>query len=446
MTSDRAMLARALTLLREHGTNTDGVLVVTDPWTILVTAEMDRDAVAALMAQKCLVGIGQMRFRIMRETLPEPKTPPVLPSVAATEMVTARPSPQQMQRAVLLVLDAENAYHTHRDAGLPFHPATIRDAAREVGEIAFAFAYGNIEAIPARVREDLTMSGFPLVHCQRLRDSNGGKDTVDEHIQDLVRRFLTHSAVDSVVFVSDDRNFAPILRGVVDAGKRLVRLTLRGESMLDQIGEVRRLPHGESVAPAPNGKRWDPDVIIDDLRDLPTLPPGDWPAMLQRIRLRAPFVQHFLRIAVRAYLGTWGRAPLSFLGLVELVDSCVRQEDRPHISKDDLHRTLSALVDIGVIRKFTRSYGKDGERPRYEPNWGHPFCAAAIADISKEQEGTGRRSWSRRMQQRREVANGTPTSTDTEASGRTRKRRTQRRHGRERTREDDRGPIPPSVA
>jgi hypothetical protein len=245
------VLARALAALRERAVLGGDGLVITDPWTVLDRLELPRDCVALLgNPHRCLVGLGRGRFRIVRESLPSDEPPPLPeaplePESEAPASSSARPTPPPAEPArtprFLLILDAENVLWTHRDAGIPFDPSAIRDRAAAIGTIAFAFAYGNLEKIPLRAREDLTIASFPLIHCQRLRDRNGGKDTVDEHLQDLINRFLNYDAVDGVILVTDDRDFAPIMRAVLDAGKRLIRFTVRGESMLDQIGEVHRL-------------------------------------------------------------------------------------------------------------------------------------------------------------------------------------------------------------
>lgn len=396
MAIDRSVLARALGALRERAVFGGDGLVITDPWTVLDRVELPRECLALLVQYRCLVSIPTQRgrFRIVRETppvddasaLPPVAPPPTrddpIPSAPATPPPMTIAEPPRAPR-FLLILDAENVSLTHRDAGIPFRPAAIRDLAGGVGSIAFAFAYGNIEALPARTREDLTLAGFPLVHCQRLRDGNGGKDTVDEHIQDLIHRFLDSDAVDGVILVSDDRNFAPIMREALDRGKRVVRVTLRGEAMLDQIGEVRRLPSGNGNGHAPEpARRWAPELIIEDLRTLPQA--EDFGQVLRRIRLRAPLVSQFLRAFVRRYWmqcgATWS---MHFQRLVEFADSVVRDEDRSDVSPDDVRSLLSTLDEIGVVRLVNVPSRRDAERTfrAYLPNWGHPFCADAISDI-----------------------------------------------------------------
>lgn len=406
MPIDRSLLTRALGALRERAVAGGEGLVITDPWTVLDHVGLPRQCVADLVAARCLESVPTQRgrYRIKRETLPNDGPLPEAPSapresaVAAPTVPAPTPSvatgPTRAPR-FLLILDAENALWTHRDAGLPFDPAAIRDAAAAMGPIAFAFAYGNVEKIPPRTREDLTIAGFPLMHCQRLRDGNGGKDTVDENAQDLIGRFVTYDAVDGVILVTDDRNFAPIMRGILDAGKRLIRLTIRGEAMLDALGEVRQLhrPEPGNGRHAATDRRWNPDLVIEDLRRLPSLPAEERGPMLRRIQLQAPLVQRFLRALLRRLWGRLGSdQKMYFPSLLTFADAMVREEDRADISHDDLRAFCSTLNDIGVLRMISFTHVDGGDRRAYRPDWDHPFCADAIADIRDQQ----RTQWRRR--------------------------------------------------
>ncbi len=391
------MLARALGALRERAVFGGDGFVITDPWTVLDRVELPRECVSLLVNRyRCLVSIPTQkgRFRIVRETLPvndASALPPAAPSPtgdAPTPSAPAAPPPTTITEPAraprfLLILDVENVLWTHRGAGLAFEPSAIRDRASAIGTIAFAFAYGNLEKIPPRARENLTMAGFPLIHCQRLRDGNGGKDTVDEHIQDLIRRFLDCGAVDGVILVTDDRNFAPIMRGVLDAGKRLIRFTLRAEAMLDQIGEVRRLllESGNGREPVAD-RRWAPEPVIEDLRLLPAMPREEWGPTIRRIQLRAPLVSRFLHALLRRCWGRLGEErTMHFPSLVTFADDMVRAEDRADISRDDLWSFCSALNEIGVFLTISFTHEDGSDRRAYRPDWNHPFCAEAIADI-----------------------------------------------------------------
>lgn len=406
MTIDRSLLTRALGALRERAVAGGEGLVITDPWTVLDHVGLPRQCVADLVQTHCLESVPTQkgRYRIKRETPPSDEPPPEAPSAPREPAVAAPTVPAPTPPAAtgparaprfLFILDAENALWTHRDAGLLFDPAAIRDAAAAVGTIAFAFAYGNVERIPTRDRENLTIAGFPLMHCQRLRDGNGGKDTVDENAQDLIGRFVTYGAVDGVILVTDDRNFAPIMRGVLDAGKRLIRFTVRGEAMLDALGEVRRLhlPGTGNGRHAATDRRWNPDLIIEDLRRLPSLPAEEWGPTLRRIQLQAPFVQRFLRALLRRLWGRLGpEQTMPFRILVTYADETVREEDQSDISQDDIRAFCSMLNEIGIIRMVPFTHADGGERRAYRPDWAHPFCADAIADIRDQRRGRRRRT------------------------------------------------------
>ncbi len=54
---------------------------------------------------------------------------------------------------------------------------------------------------------------------------------------------------------------------------------------------------------------------------------------------------------------------------------------------DAIRDFLGACIAAGVLLKFTVDT-EDGPRPRYRPNWEHPFCRSAIADIVTTEEGS----------------------------------------------------------
>ena len=443
------MLARALEVLVQKGRQGDTIV---DPHSWLDRAGIPREAVVQLIERRCLTGLGRMRFRLDRTELPPPKAaravaPPVteplfdpfdgtplglqphppaptpapgpLPPIAAPE--PAQPAPSLPATAAppsgptaarsarfLLVVDAENVLRTCRDLHAPFRPEVIREIANQYGEVAFAFALGNLLAITQRDRELLTFAGFPLLHCARLSDGNGGKDTVDENAQDLIRRFLDHGAVDGVILATDDRNFIPIMVGVRDRGYRLIRIAVRTGTDLDRVGEVRHLPlhDGETEGgPAAPMRPWAPQLIIDGLQALFSVTtPLERERAIRNMSLQAPLVYRLLRAFLRR---RWGmRSPdwlTGFLTLLDDLDAMVLEADRAHVTKDDLRAFLTALNDIGVIEKIEgQKYGR--RQIGYRPNWGHPFCAYAIADI---QTRGGRSSRWQRPRGAQDGASGT---------------------------------------
>lgn len=299
----------------------------------------------------------------------------------------------------LLVIDAENHIYGCRDIGISFDPRRILDAARRQGAIAFAYALGNFRAIPQDAQEQIAIAGTNFlvnIHCPRLRDGSGGKDTTDQSLQALVERHLRHSRLDGVIFATDDRDFAPIMNAVLDARHpdtgaplRCIRLSLRSESMLDAIGEVVHLAaHDQGGS---SRRRWVPEILVEDLRLLPTMREDERPAMLQRMRLRAPFVVGLLRSIIRRFYGEERRqypyrAPelgaRSFLGFLEHAKACVFPNDRADVTIEELRSFCTALIEIGVIERTDFPHADGGTRPRYRPNWAHPFCTDAVADIA----------------------------------------------------------------
>lgn len=267
--------------------------------------------------------------------------------------------------------------HSCRETGESFDPAGIRQEATSIGEICFAFACANIDALTSRVRDALTLAGFTLVHCQRLRDVNGGKDTTDEQIQDLIRRFLNYASIAGVVLVSDDRNFAPIMNGILDRKLRCIRLTLHLGNALDTIGETRQLstPYGHANHQTA-ARRWAPDVIIDDIYGLKDAEPTEVETIIRRITLRAPFVMRLLGIFIQQ---RGHRRPLAFRNFVASCWEVLHDENRAHLNEEELEAFITELVRAEVVAKKTVTMDDGGERTVYAFNRQHPVFANALS-------------------------------------------------------------------
>ncbi|MDP3770711.1 MAG: NYN domain-containing protein [bacterium] len=442
---DDEVLARALEVLVQGSRQGDTIV---DPFSPLQKEGIPKEAVVQLIQRGCLVGQGRLRFRIVRTTLTPPRparvAPPplaeipdvpdgwfdqVLDSVPPPPAATIDPPPPPLleptteQRPIpatrpprfLLVVDVENVAKTCRDLHAPFRPEVIREVANQCGEVAFAFALGNLLAVSPRDRELLTLAGFPLLHCARLPDGNGGKDTVDENAQDLIGRFIDHNAVDGVILATDDRNFIPIMVRVRDRGRKLVRIAIRVGTELDRICDVRNLPlhDGETAeGPAAPTRPWTPQLIIDGLQALFSVTtPLERERAIRNMSLQAPLVYRLLRAFLRRRWST--RAPdwlVGFLAFLDDLDAMVLEADRAHVTKEDLRAFLTALNDIGVIEKIMGE--KHGRRQvGYRPNWSHPFCAHVIADI---RDRGGRSS---RWQRPRNAPHGTAGTNGSETNG-----------------------------
>ncbi|MDO8621931.1 MAG: NYN domain-containing protein [bacterium] len=415
---DDEVLARALEVLVQGSRQGDTIV---DPFSPLQKQGIPKEAVVQLIQRGCLVGQGRLRFRIVRTTLAPPRpaqvAPPPLaeipdvpdgwfeetinrvpPSHAATldppppplvaPTTEQRLAPATRAPCFLLVVDVENVARTCRDLHAPFRPEAVREVATQCGEIAFAFAVGNLLAVGQRDRELLTIAGFPLLHCARLPDGNGGKDTVDENIANLIHRFVDRGVVDGVILATDDRNFIPIMTHVRDRGLQLIRIAVRTGTELDRIGEVRYLPlhEGEPAngVPATPSKPWAPKIVVDGLQDLIRVSSQtERERAIRAMNLDAPLVCKVLRLFLRRWWSRNGpRWLTSFTIALDELRATVLVEDRVHITGDDLHAFLDALIQVGVIEKITSE--KQG-RPQhgYRPIWSHPFCQYVVSGVQE---------------------------------------------------------------
>lgn len=374
----RETLERAFAVLRAVATDEGDVRIVTDPWSALERAGCPRDAVAALLASGTIVGLGRMRFRVTDAALAE--AAPTPPAGAH------HPRP-----CVLLVVDVENVLHAHRDAGAPFEPGRIRAAANRVGPVGFAFALANFNAVTPRDRAALALAGFHTVHCEPLVDGAAGKDTVDNHLRDLVLRFLDHAAISAIVLMSDDRDFAPVLTAAHDRSVRAVVLSYRERLALGTLAEHRTLPltRAPRAPRATPTRRWNPEDAYAHLERMSaTADPAEQRTVIDALRTHAPLPHRVLRSFARKYLVWWGRQPLSFLGLVTVAERTL-DSGESLVTRDMLHQCFSVLVTMGVITR-TSIGREDAERVRYEPTWTHPYIADAVRDIGEQSEGTKR--------------------------------------------------------
>lgn len=328
---------------------------------------------------------------------------------------------------LLLIIDVENVVRTCRDLRAPFRPERIRELAVQHGEIAFGFALANVFALSPGDREAITGTAFPLVHCQRLRDGNGGKDTVDEHVADLIRRFLGSGAIDGVVIVTDDRNFIPIMMGVLDKGRRLIRIAVRRNTELDRIGEVLYLPlhtEGDASTAPTSSRRWNAEAFIEGLHELVGKgSASERDHAITMLGLRTPLPFRLLRAYLRRrYGGRRGEWKVSFPTLLDELSDVILPDDCAHVNTDDLSAFLTALIEIGVITRVETPMPVGRMRRGYYPNWKHPFCAHAIADIRDQEprwlqrrsDGNGRRD---RQDVGPPVNDGAPTELDSKRSG-----------------------------
>ncbi|MBI4142533.1 NYN domain-containing protein [Candidatus Uhrbacteria bacterium] len=316
--------------------------------------------------------------------LPIPR-PDVVPPPAAPASVV---EPTALRPRVVLVLDLENIMLTCSRAGARFDPVAIRERAQHVGDIALAFACGNYEAIPAGIRQRLTLSGFPLLHFERLGNGTvARKDVVDANLHDLVRRILDCApGMDGVVLVTDDQDFAPLITAIRDRGKRCIVLSPRRGSALARITEVVDLPL-TLRAREPVNPLWNPEEAILTLCEVAAAPEETTQREAStRLQLRSPLPARILRNTVRMYRRKHRGAASSFFGLMECARTSASAKELASLPDDAVRGFLEACIASGVLLQFEVKTD-EGPRPRYRPNWNHPFCRDAIADIVVAEEG-----------------------------------------------------------
>ncbi|MDO8424953.1 MAG: NYN domain-containing protein [bacterium] len=369
-------LARALAVCVAHAqVNGTEFRIVRNPWALLTSATLDQTLVAPLVAQGYLQGKGGLTFAIVRDTIVQPVVPVALPTYPR----------------YVLILDAENAARSCEQFGEPFTARHINDAVRDIGgRIVLRFAYATVEALSRRTREDLLLAGFHTIDCITLPNgAEGGKNVTDEYLQDLIRRLLELNAMDGIILVTDDRGFAPTMHAVIDSGKRMVRVSYRHESVLDSIGEVIRISLAGDAQPAgAEAALWEPGQFLDDLHALTiATDERDHRARMRAIRTRVTLPYRFLRSFVRWYFVNFGREQTyGFLFLLSRAMRHIRNVDRDAITNEILHEFLDAVITTGAFRTIEQP-AERGTKRSYGPNWDHPFCAAAIADIPAERAG-----------------------------------------------------------
>jgi hypothetical protein len=246
----------------------------------------------------------------------------------------------------LLVVDLENLTNTLKTARATLSMRAIRDSALEHGNVAFAYAFTNQQSLSRTVRQELLGAGFLIVLCPGHQSLEGEKDSVDATLADTVRRHLTHSNIEKLVLVSDDRDFLPILNDARDRKVDCVVFTVRPASSLESVATVCRLP----IEGAENGHpevSWSPELLLNDLdRDLPE---SDWKSSYDRMLLHAPIAARLLRyMIVRRRELPWNP---NFHAMLDLAEKCVPYRDRASITSQQLRAFLSALIETGVIER-----------------------------------------------------------------------------------------------
>lgn len=290
----------------------------------------------------------------------------------------------------VVVIDTENIVKTYAHMGGRFNPLIVRDAARELGTIAFAFAFANVEAIPDRTREELTINGFLFVNCAPASTNGavGRKDTVDEHIQDMIARFLEYANIDGVILVTDDQNFAPIIGNIRDHGKQCIVLTPRKATSLGRITRSIQLPF--AVEAPQTHADWNPEIAIAELRNAARAGKNTELASqaINRFHCLAPFPYRVLIRFLRRFRQTYHADSVGFVRISACMRSSISPEDRHTLPDEAITSFLSSLIaaDVIITNEVPTS---DGPMKRYAPSWWNPLCKRTVADIIA-QEAAGR--------------------------------------------------------
>lgn len=282
----------------------------------------------------------------------------------------------------VVIIDTENITKTYASAGGRFTPSVVRDAARELGTITFAFAFANIEAIPSRICEELTITGFPVIHCAPMHSNKvlARKDTVDENIQDIIARFLEYADIDGIVLVTDDQNFAPIIGNIRDHGKQCVVLTPRLGSSLGRITKSVQLPLNVDTPRTPVA--WNPDVAITELRNAARAGKNTELAgqAITRFHCLAPFPHRVLIRFLRRFRQMYHTDSVGFAKLAACIKTSIAPEDRDALPEETILSFLNILITADVILTH-EVQTPEGTVKRYAPSWWNPFCHRAVEDI-----------------------------------------------------------------
>jgi uncharacterized LabA/DUF88 family protein len=132
-------------------------------------------------------------------------------------------SPENQRVAVFF--DVDNLWLSARDAGVPFDVARVVQAARQEGRVMVAKAYGDW----ANHRHLLPEFSRNAIEMTELATGYGGKNTADIQIAtDVMEIALSGHQPDTIVLVSGDRDFVPLVQKVRRYGIRVVAIGVEG--------------------------------------------------------------------------------------------------------------------------------------------------------------------------------------------------------------------------
>lgn len=370
---DEQTLTSALAALTDHAIESEsGTRTVLHPGRILQARGIADDALHALAFRGAIVRQGNAGWRLTTTELPPITATDDGDDAAQQGDAGSTPEPTGGTRPMyVLVMDTENVLRTHEEFGIKFDPIEIRRRAREQGDIIFAFALGNFEALSSSVRQTLRLADFPILHCEDFHVRDERKDTVDQKVVATLYRILRLRDVAGVIVASDDRDFVDAFALVQDFGKIVVAMTLRENGALATVAS-RVIPMYEERF------IWRPDQVIDWLKLLPVLPPEARGGILRTMEERSPFVCRILAKIIQ--LRCWGEDQsvwTEFRDVEEELWESLYPKERQHVARNELRRFLNILRSIGVARseKLPTTHGA---RIRWSLQWQHPFCAHVL--------------------------------------------------------------------
>ncbi|MFH1430346.1 MAG: NYN domain-containing protein [Candidatus Uhrbacteria bacterium] len=400
-------IASAVRFLRDHmQPANDGRFIVLNPKRILHRNGFDDASIALLETTHVLVHLRGVQYYFdptQSEDEPPaaiPITPPHDAPVHHSAEVIARPTVAKPrtrtdhasapQRHIVLLLDAENIVKELVRSGAPFRAKDIRARVRERGVIAFAYAVGNRDAMEQTVLEDLAVNGFPFLHCTRIGSANGGKDTVDQQIVDLVHRHIAHSNIDEVVITSDDRDFASVITATLDRGIACAVLAAKWPSPLEGVCEAIPLRTSE-YEPDVTPDQWRPEEVISALRkigaDADEYAVG---AAIAHMDMQAPISYYIIASSIkRSWMSKPKKfAPRSFLGFVNILVENIPTRSKEYVTAELLSAFLSELVNrtnliVRTLMQVNDAAGVTKERQRYVFNAEHPLCRELVPEIDE---------------------------------------------------------------
>lgn len=160
---------------------------------------------------------------------------------------------EQQSGGILAVVDIDNALSSVEGFTAERCPSRLLNEIRRLGPVVYAFAFADFRTHAPVLDRALMLNGFVPVQCPKTTILATGekKDSVDPMLTAYVNTTLTATpGISTIVLISGDRDFAPMLAAWKMRGKRIVVMTRNGLSseLREVADQVVRL---ESAVPEP---------------------------------------------------------------------------------------------------------------------------------------------------------------------------------------------------